>query len=75
MRGSKAKMLRKLCATACDGKWDKVVYDVKNNPPRYVPNGELNPDGTAKLVVSRTYTTRLGNCERAMYQQFKRMGL
>jgi len=51
------------------------VYNVKYNPPWYVPSGELNPDGTAKMVVSRTYTTRLGNCERAMYQQFKHMGL
>lgn len=69
MRNVRAKAIRKLAQSGNP----QTTYTEQKRPARYVPNGELLPDGTQRLVAYQPVTRRLDiNCDRRVYQLVKR---
>lgn len=69
MRNKVAKAIRKLAKSG----HPQTTYTEQKHPIRYVPNGELLPDGTQRLVAYQPVTRRLSiDCDRRTYQMIKK---
>jgi hypothetical protein len=70
MRAKKAKELRKLADDLMPNHLATTYLDKVSKPKPYM-TGNTNVDGTPLMGTYKTYTRKLGNCARSMYQSFK----
>lgn len=69
MRNKVAKAIRKWAQSG----QPQTTYTEQKHTVRYVPNGELLPDGTQRLVAYQPVTRRLNiECDRRTYQMIKK---
>lgn len=77
MRAVKAKTLRKAAQmyVAANHKLygEANVYQDKQHKPRKVESGKLNPDGTRHHYIITPVTRSLGQCQRKLYQDLKKV--
>lgn len=71
MNGKKAKLLRKDVNGLSNGEGKENKYTYFNHREKSFPTGELNANGTPKVVKVETFTVKLGECQRKLYQQLK----
>jgi hypothetical protein len=72
MRAVKAKHLRNVARALGEG----LPVNVSNNHPqrpKKIFTGELNEDGTQKFIIITPIVRKLGDCQRKIYQDLKRL--
>ena len=72
MRAVKAKQLRSIAKYAGKRGLPDVAYRIERHKPKLVPTGELNENGTPKMVAYTPTTMHLGECVRQVYKQLKK---
>lgn len=70
MRGSKAKAIRKTVATLY---MPAKIYSHQQHRAKLLPTGQLDANGNMKMMKVVPVTTSLGGCQRAVYQELKKM--
>lgn len=73
MRAVKAKALRKAAYQQVKHMYEGTVYQDKQHKPRKVESGKLNPDGTKRHYIITPVTRSLGQCQRKLYQDLKKV--
>ena len=72
MRAVKAKQLRGIANYAGKRGLPQVAYRVEKHKPKLMPTGQLNDNGTQKMVAITPITIHLGECVRQVYKQLKK---
>lgn len=75
MRNSKAKLIRKSVKLFGEGLSETTTYTQIKHKPKKVMLPALNADGTQMFTVITPVTTKLGDCQRKLYQEMKKVAI